>query len=88
MGFYDDRVLPHIINVVMNTEQTRRMRERVCADLKGEILEIGSGTGHNLPFLPADRLFMDASTACHARSASFFVANVPADFSFCCALRK
>ena len=53
MGFYDDRVLPHIINVVMNTKQTRRIRERVCSGLKGEVLEIGFGTGHNLPYLPA-----------------------------------
>ena len=53
MGFYGDRVLPHIINVVMNTKQTRRIRERVCSGLKGEVLEIGFGTGHNLPYLPA-----------------------------------
>jgi len=52
MGYYDDRVLPHIINVVMNTKQTRRIRERVCGGLKGEVLEIGFGTGHNLPYLP------------------------------------
>jgi ubiquinone/menaquinone biosynthesis C-methylase UbiE len=54
MGFYDDRVLPHIINTVMNTKQMRKLRTRVCADLKGEVLEIGFGTGHNLPFMPAD----------------------------------
>ena len=54
MGFYGDRVLPHVINMVMNTKQTRTIRERVCAELKGEVLEIGFGTGHNLPFLPAD----------------------------------
>jgi len=52
MGFYDDRVLPHIINVVMNTKQMRSLRARVCADLEGEVLEIGFGTGHNLPFMP------------------------------------
>lgn len=52
MGLYDDRVLPHIINVVMNTKVNRPIRERVCADLKGEVLEIGFGTGHNLPFIP------------------------------------
>jgi ubiquinone/menaquinone biosynthesis C-methylase UbiE len=52
MGFYDDRVLPHVINRVMNTKQTREIRARVCADLAGEVLEIGFGTGHNLPFLP------------------------------------
>jgi ubiquinone/menaquinone biosynthesis C-methylase UbiE len=54
VGFYDDRVLPHVINVVMNTKQTRTIRERVCSGLKGEVLEIGFGTGHNLPFLPPD----------------------------------
>ena len=52
MGFYDDRVLPHIINVVMNTGETRRIRARVCADLHGDVVEIGFGTGHNLPFMP------------------------------------
>lgn len=52
MGFYDERVLPHVINLVMNTNQTRRIRSRVCADLEGDVLEIGFGTGHNLPYLP------------------------------------
>ena len=54
MGFYGDRVLPHIINVVMNNEQTRQIRHRVCSGLHGEVVEIGFGTGHNLPFLPAE----------------------------------
>jgi len=54
MGFYDDRVLPHVINLVMNNKQTRRIRTRVCSELQGEVLEIGFGTGHNLPFLPSD----------------------------------
>lgn len=54
VGFYDDRVLPHVINVVMNTKQTREIRRRVCGDLKGEVLEIGFGTGHNLPFIPGE----------------------------------
>ena len=52
MSFYGDRVLPHVINVVMNTKQTREIRRRVCADLAGDVVEIGFGTGHNLPFLP------------------------------------
>jgi ubiquinone/menaquinone biosynthesis C-methylase UbiE len=52
MGFYGDHVLPHVINVVMNTKQTRAIRRRVCGELSGEVLEIGFGTGHNLPYLP------------------------------------
>ncbi|HEU5034301.1 MAG TPA: class I SAM-dependent methyltransferase [Mycobacteriales bacterium] len=53
MGVYRDRVLPHVINVVMNNKQTREIRARVCGDLSGEVVEIGFGTGHNLPFIPA-----------------------------------
>jgi ubiquinone/menaquinone biosynthesis C-methylase UbiE len=52
LGFYDDRILPHVINAVMNTKHTRAIRGRLCADLSGEVLEIGFGTGHNLPFIP------------------------------------
>ncbi|MDT7569934.1 MAG: hypothetical protein QOE05_108 [Actinomycetota bacterium] len=52
MSFYGERVLPRIVNVVMNTKQTRLIRERVCSDLAGDVVEIGFGTGHNLPFLP------------------------------------
>lgn len=54
MAFYEDRVLPRLINRVMNTKQTREIRSRVCADLAGTVVEIGFGTGHNLPFLPAE----------------------------------
>ncbi len=53
MSFYGERVLPRVINVVMNTKQTRMIRARVCADLAGDVVEIGFGTGHNLPYLPA-----------------------------------
>ncbi|MDP9219694.1 MAG: class I SAM-dependent methyltransferase [Actinomycetota bacterium] len=52
MGFYDDRILPHITNLAMNTKQNRTIRARVCGGLTGDVLEIGFGTGHNLPFLP------------------------------------
>jgi SAM-dependent methyltransferase len=52
MGWYDDHVLPRVINVVMDNKQMRRIRGRVCAGLAGEVVEIGFGTGLNLPFLP------------------------------------
>jgi SAM-dependent methyltransferase len=52
MSFYADRVLPRVIDVAMNTAQTRQIRERLCAGLAGDVVEIGFGTGHNLPYLP------------------------------------
>lgn len=53
MSLYEDKLLPRVINVVMNTKHTRQIRARVCAGLSGEVVEIGFGTGHNLPFLPS-----------------------------------
>src|SRR3954452_8978364 len=52
MGLDGDRVLPHIINVAMNNKAIRQIRSRVCAGLEGDVVEIGFGTGHNLPYLP------------------------------------
>ena len=51
-GLYRRQVFPRIMNLAMNTAETRRIRTEVCAPLRGEVLEIGFGTGHNLPFLP------------------------------------
>jgi SAM-dependent methyltransferase len=50
-GLYERRVFPRILDVIMNTAETRRIRSEVCSPLAGEVLEIGFGTGHNLPFL-------------------------------------
>ncbi len=51
-NWYRDHVFVRIMNTMMNTKETRRIREEVCAPLVGEVLEIGFGTGLNLPHLP------------------------------------
>lgn len=51
MPVYRDKIFPRLLNVLMDTKQTRKIRARVCADLEGEVVEIGFGTGHNLPYL-------------------------------------
>ena len=50
MGFYREHVLPRIVDKVMSTKETRRIRERICADLAGDVVEIGFGSGHNVPY--------------------------------------
>ena len=40
------------MNAACNTKETRRIRAQVCEPLVGEVLEIGFGTGLNLPHLP------------------------------------
>lgn len=52
MGFYADRIFPRVMNRVMDTKATRQTRSRVCAALSGDVVEIGFGTGLNVPHLP------------------------------------
>ncbi len=52
MGFYADHVLPRILSAVCGAKTARPLRRRVCAGLTGQVVEIGFGTGHNVPFYP------------------------------------
>ncbi|MCX5408832.1 class I SAM-dependent methyltransferase [Streptomyces sp. NBC_00335] len=52
MGLYADHVVPRIVNVACGAKAAQPLRRRVCEGLKGEVVEIGFGTGHNVPFYP------------------------------------
>ncbi|MFD6270186.1 class I SAM-dependent methyltransferase [Nocardia asteroides] len=53
MGFYNDRILPHIVDVVCGVAANDPLRQRTCAGLHGKVLEIGFGSGNNVGFYPA-----------------------------------
>ncbi|MFD3508659.1 class I SAM-dependent methyltransferase [Nocardia sp. NPDC058666] len=53
MGFYTDRILPHLVDKVCGTAQNGPLRERTCAGLHGHVVEIGFGSGNNIGFYPA-----------------------------------
>lgn len=52
MGFYDEHVLPRIIDLALGKTQDPT-RAKVAARLQGEVLEVGFGSGRNLPHLPS-----------------------------------
>ena len=53
MGIYAEQVLPRMINVACGLRSSDPLRSRVCEGLHGQVVEIGFGSGHNVPFYPA-----------------------------------
>ncbi len=53
MGLYGEQVLPRLLNVCCNVATARRLRQRVCSGLSGDVVEVGFGSGLNVPFYPA-----------------------------------
>ena len=53
MGFYGEQVLPRVTNVACGRKSTAPLRQRVCEQLAGQVVEIGFGSGLNIPYYPA-----------------------------------
>lgn len=52
MGCYEKRIFPMLMDKQMNKESYQREREIALRNVSGRILEIGFGTGLNLPYYP------------------------------------
>jgi SAM-dependent methyltransferase len=53
MGLYQRRVLPRLVSVAGGSRRLEPLRRRVCTGLARDVVEIGFGSGHNIPFYPA-----------------------------------
>lgn len=56
VGFYNSVVLPRLIHVACGMEQIRSQRQYLIPQAIGRVLEVGIGSGHNLPHYDRTRV--------------------------------
>lgn len=54
MSFYEERILPHIIDCTCSVGQIMKLRAQVVPRATGFVLEVGMGSGINLEFYDAN----------------------------------
>jgi len=53
MGLYSSVIFPHVLDWMMGNDFLAGCRRDLLADARGEVLEVGFGTGVNLQYYPA-----------------------------------
>ena len=56
MGVYEKFILPRVVHLVCSSSPVRKQREKVVPLASGRVLEIGVGSGLNLPFYDASKV--------------------------------
>ncbi|MGD1912013.1 MAG: class I SAM-dependent methyltransferase [Rivularia sp. (in: cyanobacteria)] len=54
MGFYSQKILPYLLDWSLSDSTFSKYRQQVLAEVEGEVLEIGFGTGLNLSYYPEE----------------------------------
>jgi SAM-dependent methyltransferase len=78
VGLYRQQVLPRITDLLLDNRRFAEIRERVASTLSGEVLEVGFGSGLNVPCYPPEVrrvLAVDPATVGRALAAKRVAAS-------------
>lgn len=56
MGFYANHLEPRLVSCACGMPAIRRERAKIVPEASGRVLEIGFGSGHNIPFYDASKI--------------------------------
>lgn len=56
MSWYEERILPHMIDFACSASPNQKQRQKIVPEAAGEILEIGFGSGLNVPFYDSSKV--------------------------------
>lgn len=84
MPFYTDRFLPHLVHWILRGGTFRALRQECLRGLSGTVLEVGFGSGLNLPWYPPEvaRLWFVEPSAEARRMARKAIAAAPFPVEF------
>jgi ubiquinone/menaquinone biosynthesis C-methylase UbiE len=54
MGYYSEKILPRIVDRLLTGHEVHELRRKCLAGVNGTVLEMGFGSGLNLPFYPKE----------------------------------
>jgi len=84
MGLYRDHLLPRLTHWALSRRAFTALRREICSGVAGEVLEIGFGSGLNLPHLGAAVTELHAIDPCAtaARLAARRIQSAPFPVTF------